>query len=108
MNKKLIVSLSLLLPNLSFGAPQESSFLVVEPTANNENAIVEEIVANYPNIFKIESIKKSKIILETAENEEVIATIISELKASLGDSVKIEHTTSSDIKKGTQDGEFGK
>ena len=110
MNKKLILTISVILPNLLLASTEKNqTILKVESASETESLIVETILSNHSGTIKINKDTSNNLTAQINESQEKIEDLISQLRNGLGGSVKIEQLSSYQIKKGSQDhGEWGK
>jgi len=104
MSKNIILTISVILPNLLFASTEKNpTILKVESASESESLIVEKILSNHSSTIKINKDTSNNLTAQLNESQEKIADLILKLRNGLGGSVKIEQVSSSKIKKGTQD-----
>lgn len=104
MSKKLILTISVILPNLLLASTEKNTtVLKVESATESESLIVEKILSNHASVIKINKDTTNNITIQLDESQEQIDELILKLQNGLGGSVKIEQLSSSKMKKGTQD-----
>jgi hypothetical protein len=104
MRKKLILTLSMILPNLLLASIAKNPItLKVESASESESLVVEKILSTHSNSINISKDKSNNTSVQLDESQEQIDELILKLQNGLGGSVKIEQLSNSKMKKGTQD-----
>lgn len=110
MRKKLILTLSMILPNLLLASIAKNPItLKVESASESESLVAFEIISRYSSASAIKTSRSesNNLTFQLNKSQAEIADLILKLQSSLGESVKIEQLASSQMKKGTQDGYTG-
>lgn len=109
MRKKLILSITVLIQNITLAAQESLPIIIkIDTASESESLVIEKILFNHSSVKDINKDSSNNLTVQLNESQEKIEDLILKLRAELGGSVKIEQLTSSQIKKGSQDGEFGK
>lgn len=104
MRKKLILTISVILPNLVLASTERNStILQIDSASESESLIVEKILSNHSGKIKINKDTSNNLTAQLNESQEKIEELILKLRNGLGGSVKIEQLSSYQTKKGSQD-----
>lgn len=104
MKKKLILTISVILPNLVLASSERNStYLQIDSATESESLIVQKILASHSSTIKISKDTSNNLTAQLNESQEKIEELILKLQNSLGGSVKIEQLSSYQTKKGSQD-----
>ncbi len=104
MSKKLILTISVILPNLLLASTEKNTtVLKVESATESESLIVEKILSNHSGTIKINKDTSNNLTAQINESQEKIEDLILQLRNGLGGSVQIEKLPVVLMKKGSQD-----